>query len=247
MKGSMLQMILLFGLVLTAGAWPAEARAEGDCEWLYDAIVKYHRAGVTPTKLIGQFQRECRDWRPYSVTQFRGDQSSQATTRSSARARNAGGSTGSTGSASGSSRNRSSRACYRHVPAAAKLHSLPGALLDALIDVESAGQPKVVSSANAAGCTQLIKATARAMGVTNRFDAEQNVRGGAKFLRLLLDRYDQQIQYALAAYNIGPGVVDPRYEKDNFCSLPFKNRNYVFRILKRWKGESFAERKTTCS
>lgn len=79
-------------------------------------------------------------------------------------------------------------------------------LLHALIIVESAYDPNAVSPVGAAGLTQLMPGTARELGVTNRFDVEANLRGGARYLALQIARFGD-LRLALAAYNSGPGRV----------------------------------------
>jgi soluble lytic murein transglycosylase-like protein len=94
------------------------------------------------------------------------------------------------------------------IDSAAQQAGLPAGLLAALVQVESGFQPNAVSSAGAKGLTQLMDGTARRLGVTNPFDSWENLQGGARFLRSLLDRYHQNLPLALAAYNAGPGAVD---------------------------------------
>jgi soluble lytic murein transglycosylase-like protein len=94
------------------------------------------------------------------------------------------------------------------VQSAAQRNHLDPALLDAVIGQESGFRPDVVSGAGAVGLMQLMPATARELGVSDPFDPSQNVEGGAKYLRSLLDRYDGRLDLALAAYNAGPGAVD---------------------------------------
>jgi len=72
---------------------------------------------------------------------------------------------------------------------------------------------------------QLMPGTARALGVSDSFDPEQNVMGGTRFLRDMLKRYDGNIDSALAAYNWGPGNVDKRP-----ASLPRETREYQARV-----------------
>ena len=82
------------------------------------------------------------------------------------------------------------------------------ALLRAVIVVESAFNPRAVSRAGAKGLMQLLPSTARRYGVEDSFDAAQNVAGGARYLRDLLKRYDNNLELVLAAYNAGEDAVD---------------------------------------
>jgi soluble lytic murein transglycosylase-like protein len=94
------------------------------------------------------------------------------------------------------------------IDAAARQNRLDPALLDSVIRQESGFRADVVSGAGAVGLMQLMPATARELGVSDPFDPAQNVEGGAKYLRSLLDRYDGRLDLALAAYNAGPAAVD---------------------------------------
>lgn len=80
------------------------------------------------------------------------------------------------------------------------------ALLRALVQAESGFNPLAVSPAGAKGLTQLMPGTAAALGVTDPFDPSQNLNGGARYLRQMLDEFGD-IRLALAAYNAGPGKV----------------------------------------
>jgi len=90
---------------------------------------------------------------------------------------------------------------------AAKTNGIDPALLKSLVRNESAGDSLAVSRAGAQGLTQLMPGTARDMGVSNPLDGRQNVMGGARYLRKLLDQFDGREDLALAAYNAGPGNV----------------------------------------
>ena len=87
-------------------------------------------------------------------------------------------------------------------------YNLDPALLKAVAHAESNFSPDAVSQAGAKGIMQLTDATADALGVANIFNPVENIEGGAKYLRAMLDRYHGDVTLALAAYNAGPGAVD---------------------------------------
>ena len=93
------------------------------------------------------------------------------------------------------------------VAAAAVEHGLPEALLHAVIRAESNYDPHAVSPKGAAGLMQLMPDTARELGVADVWDPAANIRGGARYLRRLLEMFDQDLSLAVAAYNAGPGAV----------------------------------------
>lgn len=123
--------------------------------------------------------------------------------------------------------------CDAHVAEAAARARLDPRLLRAVIHVESRGRRRARSSKGAVGCMQLIESTARAMGVTDRTDARQNVLGGAAYLRTLLDRFDGSVVRALGGYNAGPGRVKTR--KSAWKAVP--NKGYVCSVLKAWDSD----------
>lgn len=106
-------------------------------------------------------------------------------------------------------------------------HQLEPALLHAVISAESGYNPQAVSRAGAVGIMQLMPGTAKMLGVSNSYDVLQNMEGGAKYLRLLLDTFNNK-QLALAAYNAGPGAV----KKYNYAIPPYKEtQNYVRKVM----------------
>lgn len=90
---------------------------------------------------------------------------------------------------------------------AAATYRLPAKLIRSVIQCESNFDAQARSHAGAQGLMQLMPATARDLGVTDPFDIGQNIDGGARYLRQMLDRFDGDVALALAAYNAGPGTV----------------------------------------
>ncbi len=104
--------------------------------------------------------------------------------------------------------------------------SLSPELIHSVVSTESAYDPAAVSHAGARGLMQLMPGTAAELGVKDSFDPAQNLLGGSQYLKQLLDKYDGDLDHALAAYNWGQGNVD-RYGLEN---LPDETRNYVTKI-----------------
>lgn len=111
--------------------------------------------------------------------------------------------------------------------AAAARYRLPSHLLRAVLHVESGGNPLAVSHKGAQGLMQLIPATAQAMGVSDPHDPAQSIAGGARFLRVLANRFQGDLVKVLAAYHAGSTRVQGR------DATPFAaTDDYVRKILK---------------
>jgi len=114
--------------------------------------------------------------------------------------------------------------------AAGQRYNIPVNLLKSVAKVESGFRPNATSSAGAMGIMQLMPGTARGLGVSDAYDPEQNIMGGAKYLRQMLDRFGGDVSLALGAYNAGPGAV-VKYD-----GVPSFSQNYVSKVLNLYYG-----------
>jgi soluble lytic murein transglycosylase len=118
----------------------------------------------------------------------------------------------------------------------AKKYDLEPSLIKAVIKVESDWDSSAVSRKGAQGLMQLMPSTAKNMNVKNPYNPEDNINGGAKYLRLLLDKFDGDLSLALAAYNAGPG----RIEEHGGIPPITETRKYVDRVLSLYNGEGYS-------
>ena len=121
--------------------------------------------------------------------------------------------------------------------AAAAAHGLDPSLLHSVIAEESNHNPAAVSPKGAKGLMQLMPETAQEMDVKDPLNPGENVRGGARYLRQLLERYQGDLAKALSAYNAGPAKVD------RFQGIPPfpETQNYVRRVITRFNQEKSKE------
>ncbi len=116
-----------------------------------------------------------------------------------------------------------------HIKAASAKYALPEELLLAVMAVESQFNPNALSEKGAMGLMQLMPGTARDMFVEDAWVPEQNIEGGARYLRILANMYDGDLVRTVAAYNAGPEAVR-RAGEDGVPNIP-ETREYVRRVV----------------
>jgi len=122
-----------------------------------------------------------------------------------------------------------------YIVESSRRHNIDPLLIYAQMHQESSFKLKALSHKGASGLMQLMPATARRLGVTNIYDPKQNIEGGIKYMRMLLNMFNQDVNLALAGYNAGEGAV-MRY---GYQIPPFnETREYVRRISARYSSIS---------
>ncbi len=110
-------------------------------------------------------------------------------------------------------------------------NNLDAEFVKSVVNQESGFNVNATSKCGAMGLMQLMPATAKGLGVTNAYNAEENIMGGTKYLKGLMDRFDNNKELALAAYNAGPNAV-----KKYGGVPPYKEtQNYVKSIMKQYE------------
>ena len=130
-----------------------------------------------------------------------------------------------------SSMNRRAAAYDQYISYYGVRYNIDPHLIRAVIRTESAFNPNAISEKGAQGLMQLMPGTARELSVNDPFDPEENIEGGTKYLRSLLNTFKNDVRLALAAYNAGPTIV----KKQNSIPRIPETIQYVDRVLKYYR------------
>ncbi|MGD9947251.1 MAG: transglycosylase SLT domain-containing protein [Desulfobulbus sp.] len=127
----------------------------------------------------------------------------------------------------------------RYIQLAAMQHQVDPLLVTAVIQAESNFDPHALSPKGAQGLMQLMPGTARDLEVDDPFDPVQNINGGTKYLRYLLDNFNGNVELSLAAYNAGPGRVAPYGVIPN---IP-ETQDYVAKVMENYRSYKRSSRR----
>jgi soluble lytic murein transglycosylase len=108
-------------------------------------------------------------------------------------------------------------------------YEIEPSIIKALINAESGWNPKAVSNKGAIGLMQLMPSTASEMNINNPYDPEENIEGGTRYLRMMLNRFNGDLDLALAAYNAGPATV----EKNRGIPAFTETKKFVKKVLSK--------------
>jgi soluble lytic murein transglycosylase-like protein len=114
-------------------------------------------------------------------------------------------------------------------------YKIDPSLVHAVIKTESNGDPYAVSRKGAMGLMQLMPGTADDLEVRNPFDPEENIEGGTRYLRYLIEKFGGDLTLALAAYNAGPTLVEKRGSVPEIS----ETKRYVKKVLSLYKGKTY--------
>jgi soluble lytic murein transglycosylase-like protein len=121
---------------------------------------------------------------------------------------------------------------YDHLIAeSCRLYGIDFALVKAVIRAESSFDPYAISSKGAEGLMQLMPDTSKRLNVANPFDPQENIRGGVKYLKYLMDRFNNDLKLSLAAYNAGETIVAQVNGIPNYR----ETKNYVAEVLRYYQ------------
>jgi soluble lytic murein transglycosylase-like protein len=137
----------------------------------------------------------------------------------------------------------SSKEMHRAITQTSELHRVDPALVRAVIKAESSFDPDAVSRQGAMGLMQLMPKTALSLRVTDPYDPGQNIAGGVRHLRYLLDRFQGNLPLALAAYNAG----ETRVSRESRVPRIRETREYVRRVLRFYKDYRQEQKRTIAS